>query len=223
MAFMRRIGRHFIEAVPGGTSETVRQYLEHLDDYAILNAIGETFRGSKRDGIPGAAIQRRAMQLADITGRQFSLTHGEHYAAAGDLFLSVKPAAHGTGADYAPTGWLITESRPDGIIGHQADRTYAATWPDVLAYVRAHFPHEAEVVTDDEIEGAVNAVFLDGFGETVGDLSDGDMWAGVTELNGDWYGREENSYGQRMTYRFGNESRAMQWLYSVETTPANLY
>lgn len=222
MSYMRRIGAH-ATAFPGIISEPIIRHRPDLGDDDVSAVSGVTFPGNKHTGMPGAAIQRRAMALADITGAEITMTRGEHYgqayASSTGRTWSIAPAAHSTHhvPDGMGRGWEVTVSNLDGIIGWQHARYHFRTWPAVLAFMRAEFPHDAETVHNGELVDEVNAVFLDGFGETVGDLSDGDpVWAGITELDGEWFGREQNDYGQSVTYRFGNERQARDWLRARE-------
>lgn len=222
MSYMRRIGTH-VAAFPGIITEPVRAYRADIGEDDVSAVSGVTFPGNKHTGMPGAAIQRRAMQLADITGREITMSRGEHYSPAyshtGDAVWGIIPAAHSQYRPSTQRGWMVTVSERDGIMGYRHTRHDFRTWPMVLAFIREHFPHDAETVHNGEQVDAVNAVFLDGFGETVGDLADGDpVWAGITELDGEWYGREQNDYGQSVTYRFGNESQARTWLFEMEST-----
>ncbi len=79
----------------------------------------------------------------------------------------------------------------------------------------------AETVTDEDITEAVNSALLEGVGETVGNLGDGDpVWAGVVEISGTLYGREQNDYGQSVTYRFVSADAAAQWLAAMDAQNA---
>lgn len=222
MSYMRRIGSH-VSAFPGIITEPIIHHRPDLSDDDVTAVSGVTFPGHKANGIPGAAIQRRAMQLADITGREITMSRGEHYSpaySAGDgRSWGITPAAHSQYRPSTQRGWMVTVSERDGIMGYQHTRHDFRTWPQVLAFIREHFPHDVETVHNGELVDAVNALFLEGMGETVGDLGDGDpVWAGITELDGEWYGREQNDYGQSVTYRFGNESQARTWLFAMESS-----
>lgn len=231
MAYIRAIDSTLYALAGENNAETrTARHDVRPDAWQIDTATGQTVRGNARYGVPGAAVQRRAMALADVTGATVTMSRGEHFSpmyASGTTTWGVIPAAHSQHTEHA-RGWLVTVSSPDGIIGYRHARHYFSNWPAVVAFLAHHFPHDTVTVTDDETIAEVNGTLLDGFGETVGDTDTGaGIWAGIVQV-GDahaapWYGREQNTYGQHTTYRFANREQAQSWLESVETGPADLY
>jgi len=224
MAFIRSADRNYHTAVPGEHAVWSAEYKDGVRWVEL--ATGET--GTIGYMAPLAATQRRAMQLADVTGSEITMSRGDHFAPlySGDSAAwNVMPAAH---TEHVPEtrGWVVVVSSPDGIIGYQHARHYFRTWPKVVAFLREHFPHDAITVTDDETTEEVNATLLEGVGETVGDFGDGDpTWAGITQVgdksDAPWFGREENQYGQNLTYRFANERQARSWLDAIVAANAD--
>lgn len=100
------------------------------------------------------------------------------------------------------------------------DFSSAEVWPaqeDVHQWIVAGGIREAgngTLVTDNATNARVWNVLADGFGESVGDISDGDdHWAAiVTDDDREWFGAVETEHGQRTVYQLADESAAEVWL-----------
>ncbi|PUB32543.1 hypothetical protein C8K30_1011069 [Promicromonospora sp. AC04] len=224
MSHMQKIGTA-IWAVPGEYTGPVRT---HREDGLMVHTLhtGETFRGGRSTGLPGAAIQRRAMSLADVTGVAIDMSRGLFFnpvEAASSRVWFVRPDKGAATWQHVPSGkgWLVTVSDYVPTLGYQHTRTNLRTWPAVLAFISEHFPRPTQTVTDDEVLAAVNDAFLAGDGEaTVATGAGALIQAGITALDGQWYGREQNDYGQSNTYLFAGQRQAREWLDAIEPSTA---
>jgi len=100
------------------------------------------------------------------------------------------------------------------------DFSTAEVWPaqeDVHQWLAAGGIREAgngTLVTDQATTDRAWATLANGFGESVGDLSDGDdFWAAiVTYDDRTWFGAVETTQGQRTVYELRDEEAASIWL-----------
>lgn len=155
MAFIRTAGSH-VTAVPGERATRTRQDVSGILWTEYPTGVTAPARRGQSD--PLASTQRKAMQLADITGdAEITMTRGDHFAPIHTTARSwsVQPASHlrhatrhEARAAYAERGWVVTVTEPDGVVGYRHTYHYSRTWPAVLAFLAEHFPGDPVTVTD---------------------------------------------------------------------------
>lgn len=138
MSFMRRMGNYTV-AFPGESAE-IMVTRDGIFDHTLPT--GDVFRGNRRNGTPAAREQRRAQELADVTGSEIVPTRGQHYSPAysngNARTWFVKP--NGAPGESHRPGWLITVTDYVPGLGWNPVVTHVNTWRDVIAFIRTHFP-----------------------------------------------------------------------------------
>lgn len=139
MAYMRRIGWDVVALPHGGPHGALHTDLgDGLTETTLPT--GETFRG-RRGRIPGAAVQRRAMDLADAVGRPVVPEGGDKFSEytrpmSGRTWQVVRSGAPG---ESHRRGWLVRVSEPVPGLGFDRQVAWFDTWPEVLGFISYHF------------------------------------------------------------------------------------
>ena len=143
MSYITRIGS-FVVAHPGEPSREERRPITDGNGRTLLTLRpGDTFRGSKRDGIARRDEQRRAMALAEATGEPVAIVDGV-YTNALAKHTTWQVLRAGAPGESHRRGWLFRNW--DG------GRTYK-TWAEVVWALTPGRVHAAALA--DEMNGTV--------------------------------------------------------------------